>query len=586
MSAVSKNGRAYRQRKVGIKTVMPIYRENEIPDFDEETSMQRTVPQVESGVEKEEEEERHLQLVIHAAHEAIVQGAEKTAIIPTRPAVPVGMLPKFYKKDYSVPTTWLRFSMTVEECAAPMYCMDERDVSQWIELRKQHQELERFSDDDYELCMQTFEDAISEKQPYLSIDKAQILSRDEILPFFDEKGVSSLKPLATELYGYWRSRKLERSGLSVMPSIQIGDDKDKDDPYICFRRREVRQPRKTRRSDLQSLERLRKLRIDMETSLFLLDQVLQRENKKLELLQTDRSVFQHRCIMKRLKRTLSIKDSDVGLFSPKRRPPVIDQKPSKTHLAPSVSHAEGEFASEGSVEAGVAQKQYRASTATGAAAAYRPIPTQIHDAHPVRYLEDVQADAYTHFQIRLQQEIAKRAQSSLKWVDLLENPGTALPFALPETFYRNVEFFPTNGKTGLSQLTASPSDSAPSPSSEDTASEDGQQLYLSGRRRDSTTSASEVLYRYSTHCTPRNAVTVRRRMGRGGRIILDRTYALPMHQPRSTTSRLKDRWLFHTPFDADDTIILDDESDASVLYRSQLLRLHADTAAITENAVK
>lgn len=56
MSSVSKNARAYRQRKVGIKTVMPIYFERDIPDFDEEASLQRTVPLVESGVEKEEEE--------------------------------------------------------------------------------------------------------------------------------------------------------------------------------------------------------------------------------------------------------------------------------------------------------------------------------------------------------------------------------------------------------------------------------------------------------------------------------------------------------------------------------------------------
>jgi hypothetical protein len=44
-------------KKLSPKHPLPIYKEHELPDLADATNIQRAVPQIETGVEKEEEEE-------------------------------------------------------------------------------------------------------------------------------------------------------------------------------------------------------------------------------------------------------------------------------------------------------------------------------------------------------------------------------------------------------------------------------------------------------------------------------------------------------------------------------------------------
>lgn len=47
----------FRVKKLSPKHPLPIYKEHELPDLADATNIQRAVPQIETGVEKEEEEE-------------------------------------------------------------------------------------------------------------------------------------------------------------------------------------------------------------------------------------------------------------------------------------------------------------------------------------------------------------------------------------------------------------------------------------------------------------------------------------------------------------------------------------------------
>lgn len=48
-------GARFRNRKINNKQLLRVYRAVEIPDLDESVSLQRSIPQTETGVDKEEE---------------------------------------------------------------------------------------------------------------------------------------------------------------------------------------------------------------------------------------------------------------------------------------------------------------------------------------------------------------------------------------------------------------------------------------------------------------------------------------------------------------------------------------------------
>ena len=103
-------------------------------------------------------------------------------------------------------------------------------------------------------------------------------------------------------------------------------DTDDGDPYVCFRRREVRQIRKTRGRDAQSAEKLKKLRKELEEARQLVALVKQREMIKREQLVTERELFNRRYDLRQLKTKLpeQFKEGDDDLL--------INQKVRQTTL--------------------------------------------------------------------------------------------------------------------------------------------------------------------------------------------------------------------------------------------------------------
>ncbi|KAL2392520.1 hypothetical protein ABEF94_000097, partial [Exophiala dermatitidis] len=80
---------------------------------------------IETGVEKAEEAEYHLQQAIKAAEKA---EKAKDAYIPTPPTIASDVqYDVLYPKGWKQPATYIRFSATVEDCSGVAYCMDEED---------------------------------------------------------------------------------------------------------------------------------------------------------------------------------------------------------------------------------------------------------------------------------------------------------------------------------------------------------------------------------------------------------------------------------------------------------------------------
>lgn len=73
---------------------------------------------------------------------------------------------------------------------------------------------------------------------------------------------------------------------------------------MCFRRREVRQIRKTRGRDAHSAEKLKKLRKELEESRQILGLIRQREITKREQLAVERQLFEQRTSLRQVKQNL------------------------------------------------------------------------------------------------------------------------------------------------------------------------------------------------------------------------------------------------------------------------------------------
>ena len=101
-------------------------------------------------------------------------------------------------------------------------------------------------------------------------------------------------------------------------------DKPESDPYVCFRRRELKPLRKMRRSDGQSLEKLTRLRNELLQAKEILNLVVARENCKKEALELDTQIFEERVKIRKLKKQLGIpltdKDWDIApLVRPRKK---------------------------------------------------------------------------------------------------------------------------------------------------------------------------------------------------------------------------------------------------------------------------
>ncbi|KAK0259376.1 Enhancer of polycomb-like protein 1 [Friedmanniomyces endolithicus] len=317
MSTRNNAARTVRQRKLNPKQGLRIIRESEIEEqLDDES--QRQVYHGETGVEKAEEIEYHLQAVINASNATALGAKAKQNYIPTPDAVRAKgvQYDELYPKIFKEPATYIRFSSTVEDCIGLVYCMNDADVEFLARLndgkdvdgRDRKDKLGQCSQHTYEEVMTFFEDTSARLQPFASVDGTPILALEEMERSQQEEISAEAQSWLGPIYKYWVLRKGSRP---LMPSIRVrvldtASEADDADPYVCFRRREVRLTRKTRGRDAQVVEKLKKLRLEAQSALELVRLVADRERVKADSLQIDRRVFNERKQLKEVKAAKNI----------------------------------------------------------------------------------------------------------------------------------------------------------------------------------------------------------------------------------------------------------------------------------------
>jgi len=178
------------------------------------------------------------------------------------------------------------------------------------------------TDDEFEEVINFFEETSQTKQPYAAVDNPPVVPYEELEAEFDETISISARNFAKEIYEHWKSLRSMTGNRCLMPSLKFETNLETDDadPYVCFRRREVRQIRKTRGRDAQITEKLKKLRKELEDARHLMAQVKRREGTCQEQLTVDRDIFDQRVTLKDHKRKLGIKENDEDLINQKPAP--------------------------------------------------------------------------------------------------------------------------------------------------------------------------------------------------------------------------------------------------------------------------
>ena len=414
-----------------------------------------------------------------------------------RPAVPSDLqYDKYYTRTYQQPATYIRFSSTVEDCIGCPYDMDEEDGFFFKSLNKKRKDVSTHcSEIEFEQVMYGFEAAANEKQPYAAVDGTPVLSFDELEVGLDEWVEDERsRNFAKDIYQHWKSRRSKSGNRSLMINLKVsydptgvplslipsksetGADTDDADPYVCFRRRELRQTRKTRGRDAHSAEKLKKLRKELEEARELMALIKQREITKRELLAVDRQLFEQRTNLRQVKQNLpdQYKQGDEDLL--------INQKKKKAAENPPRSGQSGPLPPIGSVRATEDQ---------------------------LISLSELLAKQEKDIQDQIDSKIAIHAKWNEGWVDMTTAPVTPpLEVGVGSTF-----------RTATTEYLPTPPASISSEQSGDFAV-DVANMNGSSSRKDEAVAVRYASPSYDgpTHSQP----SFRRRIGRGGRLWIDR----------------------------------------------------------------
>lgn len=323
MTRSTQPGLRFRTRKLAPKNLLAVLREDQI-DSEEYKELLDNQYKVETGVEKGEENEYHLQAVLAASRgRGSVEEAAK--IVPAPPAEETKDInyDELYSLTFSKSSSYIRFSQTVEECTGCQYDMTSEDDVFLKSYNQKRSPANQCSEDNFERIMEIFEATAALQTPYAAVDNTVVPF--DVMESQLKQGMEKNKKaldFAKDIYEYWRTRRQASGNKSIQPSLkfEIHQDSDDADPYVCFRRRDVRQTRKTRARDFQVVDKLKKLRQELEEGRRIAMMAHHREEIKRQHLAVERQIFEMRAKLKDVRQHLGISADDEIL---------VNQKPQK-----------------------------------------------------------------------------------------------------------------------------------------------------------------------------------------------------------------------------------------------------------------
>ncbi|XP_005994722.1 enhancer of polycomb homolog 1 isoform X2 [Latimeria chalumnae] len=268
---------SFRARALDASKPLPVFRCEDLPDLHEYASINRAVPQMPTGMEKEEESEHHLQRAISAQQ---VYGEKRdNMVIPVPEAESnIAYYESVYPGEFKMPKQLIHIQPFNLDAEQPDYDMDTEDEAFVNKLKKKMD----ISPLQFEEMIDRLEKG-SGQQP-VNLQEAKLLLKED-----DE--------LIREVYEYWIKKRKNCRGTSLIPVVkqEKRDGSSTNDPYVAFRRRtEKMQTRKNRKNDEASYEKMLKLRRDLSRAVTILEMIKRREKSKRELLHLTLEIIEKR----------------------------------------------------------------------------------------------------------------------------------------------------------------------------------------------------------------------------------------------------------------------------------------------------
>lgn len=289
------NGK-FRSRKLDFSKPLRICKYNELghEEIDELFAISRTVPSVATGVEKEEEKEHHLVEAL-AAHS---HGKRVTIPIPEA-STEIDDYPSLYRANFRQAKYYIKCISKLDERISVPFNMSESD-KEWLDSINGSRNDVKLSDLQFECMIYYLESTFSNS----NVDNISIPIIDDIsqIPFAAEVALSIplMEVFFALVFEHWKLMK--RQHKTLIPTIKMEEypsivsakatTSSSADPYLCFRRREVKAQRKTRKSESVCIDKLRKLKLEMEKLMALLEMTIKRDKYKRESLILDSLIFE------------------------------------------------------------------------------------------------------------------------------------------------------------------------------------------------------------------------------------------------------------------------------------------------------
>ncbi|GMS90046.1 hypothetical protein PENTCL1PPCAC_12221 [Pristionchus entomophagus] len=280
---------SFRARNLDANRGMKVFFADELPDISECAPINRGVNPMPTGMEKEEEMETHLQDAIHA-QQASTSGISDNHVIPT----PKVLYIEDDRYDLVYPVQ--------PPCKAQLM-----KVQAWLSMEREEAEYDMDSEDeeylrdkphinsrDLERIMECLEGQSDEKficQP--------ASARKLLMPHFDDNVID-------DVYDYWLAKRKEAATQKILgfggliPKIrtECRKENEKLNPYVAFRRRaEKMQTRKNRKNDEDSYEKVLRLGHDLRRAVHLFEMVKRREKSKLAMIDLDAEILSARATL-------------------------------------------------------------------------------------------------------------------------------------------------------------------------------------------------------------------------------------------------------------------------------------------------
>lgn len=225
-----------------------------------------------------------------------------------------------YTLNFKKPTPYIAFSETVENTIACRYDMNSED-DVWLKGYNSKRPANSQCDEDvFERYMEYFEIVADTEAPFAALDQTIVpldtmeLNIKADLPRFDQISV-----YFKDIYEYWKTRRQCSSNRSLQPSLkfEVHQEADDSDPYVCFRRRDVRLPRKTRGRDQNAQDKLKKLRLELEEGRLLVLNWEQSLKDQQRATRHNRKIFQKRAEIRDMRCRLGLSHNDEDLVNQK-----------------------------------------------------------------------------------------------------------------------------------------------------------------------------------------------------------------------------------------------------------------------------